>query len=77
MMMGAAKKKWGPQTAYAQGVLDEAIQMVQTGQMSVWRASMMYSIPKSMLNDYVTGMNGRKHSSKERKGKRKGQKKVC
>ena len=34
-MMGAAKKKCGPQTAHAQGVLNEAVQMIQTGQMSV------------------------------------------
>ena len=63
MMMGAAKKKCGPQTAYAQGVLDEAVQMIRTGRMSVRKASILYQIPKSTLNDHATG-----RSTTQRKG---------
>ena len=61
MMMGAAKKKRGPQRVHAQGVLDEAIQMVRTGRMSVRKASRIYSIPKSTLNDHATCRSTMQH----------------
>ena len=63
MMMGAAKKKRGPQQGYAQGVLDEAVQMIRTGRMSVRKASILYQIPKSTLSDHASG-----RSMTQRKG---------
>ena len=54
-MMGAAKKKQGPQQGYAQGVLDEAVQMIRMGRMSVRKASILYQIPKSTLSDHANG----------------------
>ena len=55
MMMGAAKKQHGPQQGYAQGVLDEAVQMIRTGRMSVRKALILYQIPKSTLSDHASG----------------------
>ena len=63
MMVGATKKKRGPQQGYAQGVLDEAVQMIRMGRMSVRKASIPYQIPKSTLSDHANG-----RSMTQRKG---------
>ena len=54
-MMGATKKKRGPQQGYAQGVLDEAVQMIRMGRMLVRKALILYQIPKSTLSDHASG----------------------
>ena len=63
MMMGATKKKRGLQKGYVQGVLDEAVQMIQMGRMLVRKASILYQILKSTLSDHSSG-----HSMTQRKG---------
>ena len=63
MMMGATKKKRGPQQGYAQMVLDEAMQMIRMGRMSIRKVSILYQIPKSTLSDHASG-----RSTTQRKG---------
>ena len=54
-MMGVTKKKHGLQKGYAQGVLDEVVQMIQMGRMSVQKALILYQIPKLTMNDHSSG----------------------
>ena len=60
MMMGATKKKRGPQQGYVQGILDETVQMIRTGRMSVQKALILYQIPKLTLSDIPVAVQWRK-----------------
>ena len=56
MMAGdPVKKKRAPRKVHDEETLALAIQVVQTGRMSIRAASLKYGIPKSMLADKVCG----------------------
>ena len=64
MMVGdPVKKKCGPRKVHDEETLALAIQVVRTGHISIWAASLKYGIPKSTLADKVCG-----NTSTQRKG---------
>lgn len=50
-------------SAYNQETLQMAIELVKTGQLTIYRASKTYNIPKNTLADHVKGRRGQKSNS--------------
>ncbi|CAH2006301.1 unnamed protein product [Acanthoscelides obtectus] len=48
---------------YSKEDLRTAVNIVKSGQMSIYRASLMYHIPKNTLSDHVKGRRGQKSST--------------
>lgn len=49
--------------SYAQQDLEQAVDKVKSGQLTAYRASIIYKIPKNTIRDHVIGRRGRKSSS--------------
>ena len=79
MMMGApaVKKKRGPQKAYNEETLSNAVQMILTGRMTYRKAEEQFGIKKSTLYDKVSGRTSTQHKGPEPFLGRDIEKRVC